>query len=103
VARSHNHPMFGAVTANLFEYLLGIQQTKDSVGYKELRIQPQTEHELKHLSGSVTLPTGKVAVSVEKAGEKVEFTITLENAVKAVFAYQNKEIELHRGTQVLVF
>ena len=39
-SRSHNHPMFGAVTAYLFEYILGVRQSENSYGYDEIRIEP---------------------------------------------------------------
>ena len=37
--RSQCHPMFGAVTRYLFEYILGIRQSENSVGFEKVEIK----------------------------------------------------------------
>lgn len=69
-SRSHSHPMFGAVVAHLFDYILGITQEKDSAGYEKLVISPSLIKKLNRASGYITVKEGKVEVSYEiKDGE----------------------------------
>ena len=83
--RSHNHPMFGAVTAYLYDYLLGFRQKEGSSGYDDLIIAPVLVDEINHLSGKRVLPKGEVSVSFEKAEGKASFTITLPEGQNAEF------------------
>ena len=63
--RSHNHPMFGAVTAYLFEYILGIKQKQDSFGYEKIVISPTWLEELSSAKGHITVKQGKISVAFE--------------------------------------
>jgi alpha-L-rhamnosidase len=63
--RSHNHPMFGAVTAYLFEYILGIKQKKDSFGYEKIVISPEMIDALPRAKGHITVKQGKISVAYE--------------------------------------
>ncbi len=70
-SRSHSHPMFGAVTTYLFEYLLGIQQDRDSCGFERVTITPAYLNELSYVSGHITTPKGIIRVTTElKAGKQ---------------------------------
>lgn len=86
VARSHNHPMFGAIVACLFEYVLGIRQEKDSAGYKKIVISPSKISNLEYAKGYVTTPVGKIAVSYKKSGDKTEYTVEIPNGASARIA-----------------
>lgn len=67
---SHNHPMFGACTRQLFTSVLGIKQREGTAGYNDVIINPvKTERKLK-VSGSITTPNGIIAVSLDTTGEK---------------------------------
>lgn len=69
-ARSHSHPMFGAVVAHFFDYILGITQEKDSAGYEKLLIKPAYVKKLNRASGYITLSDGRAEVSyIVKNGE----------------------------------
>lgn len=83
--RSHNHPMFGAVTAYLFDYLLGIYQEDGNAGYEKIVIRPQLVKKLNRVAGSRTLPLGKVSVSYEKNGDTADITVTIPCGVEAKF------------------
>lgn len=61
--RSHNHPMFGAVTAYLFEYILGIKQKDDSFGYRRVTIAPAVIEALPRAKGHITVEQGQIAVA----------------------------------------
>ena len=93
--RSHNHPMFGAVTAYLFDFILGIRQDADSLGYEKLVIAPFVPKGLAHADGYRMLPCGKVKVEWQQQGEMVEFMIEVPK--EAVFRYQGVERLLVAG------
>jgi hypothetical protein len=92
--RSLNHPMFGAVAACLFDWLLGMQGTP---GYTALRIAPVLPACLNHARGKRVLPTGEVAVAWQKADGKAEFTVTVPEGVPAVLVFGGKEYPLTAG------
>lgn len=95
--RSHNHPMFGAVVAYLYDYLLGIQAKDDCAAYREIRIEPVLVSQLNRLSGWRKLPAGRVSVSYEKTEAGVSFVIDLPEDLPAVFVYGGREYELRAG------
>lgn len=100
-SRSHSHPMFGAVVAYLFEYLLGIGQKQGTAGYSSVVIAPVAVSRFGKMSGSMTVPNGKIAVSYEKIGDKVDFKINIPENTEAVFCYGDKEIALSCGENVI--
>ncbi len=100
--RSHNHPMFGAVAAYLFDYLLGIRQEDGKAGYGDIVIAPVLVDKLGEVSGKRTLPGGEVSVAYKKQDGKVTFTIAVPAGVKAVFRYGNEKRTLEAGCTSLV-
>lgn len=96
-SRSHSHPMFGSTVAYIFEYLLGIKQADDSVGYKSLVIAPKSVDRFTRMSGSMKIPSGNVAVKYENNSANVSFKISIPEGTKAVFAYSDKTIDLCEG------
>lgn len=82
-ARSHSHPMFGAVTAHLFEYLLGIRQTADSIAYDEIVISPVFADSVNHLKGSITTVKGEIAAELVKTADSISYSIVIPDNVKA--------------------
>ncbi len=101
--RSRNHPMFGAVTAYLFDYLLGIQADHGVEGYRAIVVAPVMVDLLERVSGKRTLPKGEVCVSYEKKDGKVVFHVTLPADLPAKFLWKDKEIVLGAGENVLEF
>lgn len=69
--RSHSHPMFGAVVAYLFRYILGIRT--DETGL--VKIEPLYTGKDGEFSGSMTTLQGKVSVKVKYAGDKAEISV----------------------------
>jgi alpha-L-rhamnosidase len=61
-SRSHSHPMFGAVTAYLFEYILGVRQEKSDRGMTVLTVAPVDIPDLQWAKGHITTPSGEVHV-----------------------------------------
>ena len=83
LSRSHSHPMFGAVVAVMYEYILGIRQKKDSAAYKEIIIAPAKIKNLTEVSGHITSPYGKIALSyVTENGERI-YTVQIPDGVTA--------------------
>lgn len=95
--RSRNHPMFGAVCAYLFEYLLGIQSKDNLPACKAITISPVLVPQLNHVDGYRTIPTGKVHVSYTKHADSVDFSIVIPENQQAEFRYQDEIIPLHTG------
>lgn len=95
--RSHNHPMFGAVAACLFDYLLGIRQKENTAGYSELVIAPVLVNALEWVHGKRTLPAGDVSVSYEKKNGSADFVILLPEKLSAVFFCGDCRMDLHSG------
>lgn len=79
-SRSHSHPMFGSVVCYLFEYILGIRQTPDSYGYRKILIAPAG---VVNAEGHLTAPTGKIAVSYRKEGDRETLTVSLPQGTEA--------------------
>lgn len=90
-SRSLNHPMFGAVCAYLFDFILGIGQEADSCAYENIVIAPVVCAGLSLAEGYRTLPCGKVSVKWEKQDEAVKFTVHLPEGVWARFRYNGVE------------
>ncbi|MBQ9951172.1 MAG: family 78 glycoside hydrolase catalytic domain [Clostridia bacterium] len=95
--RSHNHPMFGAVAAYLYDYLLGVRAKDGCAGYSEIVIEPALVNGVNRLSGGRDLPSGRVSVSYEKRDGGAAFVIGLPEGQKAAFVYQGKAHPLKPG------
>lgn len=99
--RSRLHPMFGAVTKLLHQYILGIRQEKESCGYQKLLIAPARLSALSHVEGSVDLPDGTVFVSRDMTPTGIVFVVTLPNEREAHFVYGNVDTVLTGGTHTI--
>jgi uncharacterized membrane protein len=85
--------MFGAVVSCFYDYLLGIQQKKGSVGYTELVISPVFVDGISRLSGEAH----GTKVSYVKDGDVVKATITVPEKASAFFRYGDTDIPLSTG------
>lgn len=101
--RSHNHPMFGAVAAYLYEYLLGIRAKDGSAGYKELLVAPVIVEQINTLSGHRTLPSGVVSVDYEKKDGGITFKVVIPEGQSATFRYGDEEYPLAAGENTFCF
>lgn len=101
-SRSHNHPMFGAVVAYLFEYLLGIRQRPHTAGFCNLVIEPQALLRFNHISGSMHTPNGTVAVSYRKESNGIKCKIVIPKNTAAIFRYSDREYKLTHGENELI-
>ncbi len=101
-SRSHNHPMFGAPVAYLFEHLLGIGQRDGTAGYESLVIEPKATGLFGRMSGSMETVRGKIAVSYEKKDGKTAFTVTIPEGVRAILRFGGEELMLKSGENSLI-
>ncbi len=67
---SHNHPMFGACTRQLFQSILGIKQREGTAGYSDIIINPIKTTRTLQVSGSINTPNGIISVSLDTANKK---------------------------------
>ena len=89
--------MFGAPVAYFFEYLLGIRQTKESAGYREMIINPVAISKFGRMSGSMETPSGKVAVAYEREAGGVRFKVTIPGGSSAILRVQGNDYPLSEG------
>lgn len=101
--RSHNHPMFGAVTGLLYDHLLGIGQPEGGAGYTELVIAPTLVDAIDRLQGERMTPNGVVRVGYERGEGHVSFRLTVPHDTKTTFMYNGKSYELTEGEHRLQF
>ena len=100
-SRSHNHPMFGAVVADFFEFLLGIGQEENTAGYSSLIIKPLALTNFKQLEGSMKTPNGTVFVSYKINNGVLDAKTKVPKNTKAVFKYKDREYTLTEGENTL--
>ena len=98
--RSHSHPMFGAVVAYLFRYILGINQEKDSYGYEKILIAPVDIKATGKFSGKITVPAGEISVSAEYTESRAYFEIELP--ADGTFKFKDTEISLTAGKNKII-
>lgn len=102
-SRSHCHPMFGAVTAYLFEYLLGIKQKEGTAGFTSLYIEPKAFTMFGFMKGSITTPNGIVSVEYKRNGDHYKFTVTIPENTDAIFKTgTDEEVELTSGENSII-
>ncbi len=89
---SRNHPMFGAVTKYLFIYLLGIEQTKESVAYKSVIISPRFVDGMNFAKGHITTENGVISVEYKKDGNTAKIKAFADERINAVFEYGDIKI-----------
>lgn len=91
--RSRCHPMFGAVSRYLFEYILGIRQMKSSVRFEKIVIEPKGMDLIKNAKGHITTPHG--VISVEYNEEYI--TVSAPKQIEAVLKISGVEYALQEG------
>ena len=96
--RSHNHPMFGAISAYLFDFILGIRAQDNSPAYQELLIEPVLSDVINEASGFRNIPSGTVGVSYRKEKDEITFQINIPQNQAAVFRFNGTTYTLNSGT-----
>lgn len=100
--RSYNHPMFGAVTACLYEYILGIRHDEGDAGYDRVVISPADIAELGSAEGYITTKNGRLGVSYTTNGTKKTYTFTVPEGTTAKICIDGVlEATLGAGVHIL--
>lgn len=97
IQRSLNHPMFGAVTKELFHAALGIRQASGSAGWKKAVISPSFTPWLSEASGHIQTPLGRLSVSYRTAEACVALDVCVPQGMEADVQWGGKVYPLHAG------
>lgn len=95
---SRNHPMFGACTRLLFQYLLGIRKNMDG----SVLIAPVLSSKIHHLKGHITTADGKIGVSIRKEENGTAIEVTNETDRKIPFRCGDFCEETGRGRREFI-
>lgn len=101
-ARSHNHPMFGAVVKLFFQYILGINQKEEGAEYKNVVINPKSFEKISFAEGSLETASGKISVGFNRTDKGTEFNISIPNGVTAEFVFGKEKFTLKEGTNSVI-
>ena len=97
IQRSLNHPMFGAVTKELFHAALGIRQASGSAGWKKAVIAPSFTPWLSEANGHIQTPLGRLSVSYRTAEACVTLDVCVPQGMEADVQWGGKVYPLHAG------
>ena len=97
--RSQCHPMFGAVTRYLFEYILGIRRKDNIAAYEKIIIEPVCMDLLPEAKGKITTVKGEIAVEYNKKGIKINIPADTE----ATLILDKKDFALSQGENIFNF
>ncbi len=103
VDRSHNHPMFGAVTAYLYDYLLGIRVSRKADHTASVRVSPFMTETVNRLSGSRVVDGVRISVAYTKEEGSVHLTVTLSEDADATLVWGDETYPLSAGENRFVF
>ena len=78
---SHNHIMFGDVSAWMFEYLAGVKPLKN--GFAEFRVAPNVVGGLTNLIMTHDAPCGKIVVDWTREEKRFILTLTVPKGATA--------------------
>lgn len=85
---SHNHPMFGSVSAWFFRWLGGIQVADDAVGFDRILIRPQPVQGLTWVKSSHRSIRGMIVSNWSRSGDEVSYEIVIPPDTSAVIELQ---------------
>lgn len=81
---SHNHPMFGSISAWFFRWLGGIQPANDAVGFDRILIRPQPVPELHWVKCSHQSVRGLIESNWTVTATGTEFAIAIPPGATAI-------------------
>lgn len=82
--RSQNHPMFGAVTKYLIEYVLGIKQGNKH-SFESVIIKPECIPYIERAEGFITTKNGKISVRYISENNMIKISVKIAKTIKAIF------------------
>ena len=74
---SHNHPMFGSISAWFFAWLGGIQPAQDAIGFDKIELRPQFVSGLNFVKASYKSLRGPIKVEWKRQAGKVALAIEI--------------------------
>ncbi|MBZ4191347.1 alpha-L-rhamnosidase C-terminal domain-containing protein [Niabella beijingensis] len=96
--RSDCHAWGSSPNIEFFRTILGIDS--DGPGFNKIKIQPHLG-DLKHVSGEIPHPKGKIKASYQLAGNKWTITITIPPGTSGSFIWNGKTYALNKETTKL--
>lgn len=100
---SHNHPMFGACSRQIFESILGITQSYGEGGFNNVVISPKIPQKMKFAEGSITTAIGEICVKWERRNSEIHFDFEMPINCKAKFVLEDFESEINAGKSHLIY
>jgi hypothetical protein len=95
--------MFGAVTAYLYDYLLGIQVSRKTDHTAAIRISPVMTETVNRLSGFRMVDGVRVSVAYTKEAGIVCLTVTLSEDADAALVWCGETYPLATGENIFQF
>jgi alpha-L-rhamnosidase len=80
---SHNHIMFGDISAWFYQYLAGIIPDQDNPGFKKLLIKPYPAKELNRVYAEYRIPAGLLKVNWQKETDKFHLELEVPESTTA--------------------
>jgi len=80
---SHNHPMFGSISAWFFHWLAGIQPDPQAKGFDQFRVQPQPVEGITWVKAEYRSVRGTIRVFWKRDKEEFVLTITVPPNTRA--------------------
>lgn len=81
---SHNHIMFGDISAWMYSYLGGIQPLEETPGFARFLVAPAFVEALEHATAEHDSPYGRIRSAWKRDGDFVEWEITVPGNSEAV-------------------
>ena len=78
---SHNHPMYGSITAWFYKYLAGIAPARS--GFRDVNIKPCIPRELESVDVRMELPSGELLVHWKQENERLQFGLVIPTGTVA--------------------
>ncbi len=95
--RSQCHPMFGAVTRYLYEYILGIRQPDGAVGYEQVVIEPRCLTTVPRAKGHIHTAHGDIAVAYDEQ----TVTVTIPDKIGVTVRINGISYPIGAGTHII--
>ncbi len=93
---SLNHVFLGDISAWMLNYLAGIRQSENTVGFQSIIIKPIYTKSLNNAKGEYISVNGKISSAWERKGNKLKLLVSIPQNCKATVT-TNKTIELGPG------
>ena len=99
---SFNHYAYGAIGSWLYEYVAGIQTSKEAPGYKNIVIHPYVDSSLSNVKFSYESVYGLISSEWKIRDGKFHFSVIVPSNTKAtiILPYKNERYEVGSGKYV---